>query len=123
MNITQLGRYLRKVRIDRNMILMDMAEELGISIAQLSAIELGKRSVSQDMSEKLITLYASHCSGEEEMQRLIDISQPSFKEDFGNTPELQRELFVSFARAYKAMPDEEAQSWLTTLNEMNMKHN
>jgi transcriptional regulator with XRE-family HTH domain len=105
------------------MILMDMAEELGISIAQLSAIELGKRSVSQDMSEKLITLYASHCSGEEEMQRLIDISQPSFKEDFGNTPELQRELFVSFARAYKAMPDEEAQSWLTTLNEMNMKHN
>ncbi|CAI1804801.1 Uncharacterised protein [Serratia quinivorans] len=121
MKITQLGKFLRKVRIDRNQILIDMAAELDISIAQLSAIELGKRAINDSTKYKIISLYSAYCSGEEELARLVDVSQPSFKEDFDGTPELQRELFISFARKYKEIPDEEALQWLQTLNEMTMK--
>ncbi|QGX87831.1 helix-turn-helix domain-containing protein [Escherichia coli] len=46
MQVTALGRFLRKIRIDKDQILKDMAEKLGVSVAQLSAIELGKRSIS-----------------------------------------------------------------------------
>lgn len=52
MKITQLGKFLRKIRIDCNQILMDMATELNISVAQLSAIELGKRAVSDATKAK-----------------------------------------------------------------------
>ncbi|WP_447876507.1 helix-turn-helix domain-containing protein [Serratia fonticola] len=121
MKITQLGKFLRKIRIDRNQILIDMATELDISVAQLSAIELGKRAISEMTKNKIISLYSSYCSGEEEVARLVDVSQPSYKEDFGGIPELQRELFISFARKYKEIPDEEALQWLQTLNEMTMK--
>ncbi len=120
MNITQLGRFLRKVRIDRDQILHDMAEELEMSVAQLSAIELGKRSISPKVKQRIITLYSCFSSGEEEVGRLVDVSQPNFKEDFANTKELQRELFVSFARKYRELPDEQAQKWLEELNEMTM---
>ena len=121
MKITQLGKFLRKIRIDCNQILMDMATELNISVAQLSAIELGKRAVSDATKSKIIELYSSFCSGKEELERLIDMSQPSFKEDFEGIPEMRRELFISFARKYKEIPDEEAREWLQTLNEMTMK--
>lgn len=121
MNVTQLGKFLRKVRIDRNQKLSDMATELEMSVAQLSAIELGKRSISAPVKQRLITFYSQFCSGEEEIGRLIDVSQPSFKEDFDGANDFQRELFISFARSYKALPEEQARQWLHELNEITMK--
>ncbi len=118
MNVTQLGRFLRKVRIDRGQRLNDMAEEMEMSVAQLSAIELGKRSISAKVKQRLITFYSEFCSGEEEVGRLVDVSQPSFKEDFEDTDDLRRELFVSFARSYKALPEDQARQWLDELNEL-----
>ncbi|MFK9872711.1 helix-turn-helix domain-containing protein [Klebsiella pneumoniae] len=118
MNVTQLGRFLRKVRIDRGQRLNDMAEEMEMSVAQLSAIELGKRSISAKVKQRLITFYSAFCSGEEEVGRLVDVSQPSFKEDFEDVDDLRRDLFVSFARSYKALPEDQARQWLDELNEL-----
>ncbi|WP_335333622.1 helix-turn-helix domain-containing protein [Candidatus Sodalis pierantonius] len=42
--VSNLGKYLRKLRIDHDMTLRDMADCLGISAAYVSAIELGKRA-------------------------------------------------------------------------------
>lgn len=121
MNVTQLGRFLRKVRIDKNQKLNDMADDLEMSVAQLSAIELGKRSISAKIKQRIITFYAEFCSGEEELGRLVDVSQPTHKEDFEDASELQRELFISFARSYKAVPEDQARQWLNELNEISMK--
>ena len=41
--ITCVGRFLRKLRIDRGEILKTMAETLGVSSAFLSALENGKK--------------------------------------------------------------------------------
>ena len=41
--ITSVGRFLRKLRIDRGKILKTMAETLGVSSAFLSAVENGKK--------------------------------------------------------------------------------
>ncbi|WP_309460957.1 helix-turn-helix transcriptional regulator [Escherichia coli] len=40
--VTSFGKTLRKMRIDRGMVLKNMADLLGVSSAYLSAIELGK---------------------------------------------------------------------------------
>lgn len=115
---TPLGKFLRKVRIDRDQVLYDMAEELEVSSAQLSAIELGKRSIAEKVKQRLITLYSQFASGEEEVARLVDVSQPSYKEDLTNTSEIKRELFISFARSYRDISEDEAKKWLDELNEM-----
>ena len=41
--LTKLGRFLRKIRIDRGELMIDMAEKLGVTPAFLSAVENGKR--------------------------------------------------------------------------------
>ena len=47
--VTSFGKALRKLRIDRGMVLKNMADMLGVSSAYLSAIELGKRAIPDSL--------------------------------------------------------------------------
>lgn len=118
MQVTALGRFLRKIRIDKDQILKDMAEKLGVSVAQLSAIELGKRSISADFVDKFMNVYADTVISRDDFQCLVDVSQPVHKEDFKNTSCKHRELFVTFARKYKELPESEANDWLEKIKKM-----
>ncbi|EAB9845812.1 helix-turn-helix domain-containing protein [Salmonella enterica] len=118
MQVTALGRFLRKVRIDKDQILKDMAEKLGVSVAQLSAIELGKRSVSADFVDNFMNIYADTVISRDDFQCLVDVSQPVHKEDFKNASDKHRELFVTFARKYKELPESEANDWLEKIKKM-----
>lgn len=55
--LTELGKKTRKIRIDNEEILMDMANKLGISVSYLSSIEVGKRNVPEDFIEKIEQIY------------------------------------------------------------------
>lgn len=54
---TELGKYLKKLRIDRSETLSDMAEKLKVSSSFLSAVEVGKRNIPDTMVEKIETTY------------------------------------------------------------------
>ena len=41
--LTSIGRFLKKLRIDRGEILKDMAEKLDVTVSFLSAVENGKK--------------------------------------------------------------------------------
>lgn len=45
--LTDLGRLLRKIRIDHGEILKDMANRFGVTASYLSAVENGKRAVPE----------------------------------------------------------------------------
>ena len=55
---TRLGKLLRKIRIDRDEYMKNMAERLGITSAYLSAIENGKRNMGNALLEKLAEVYS-----------------------------------------------------------------
>ena len=55
--LTSIGRFLRKLRIDNGEILKDMAEALGGSSAFLSAVENGKKKMTEGWIEKLKSIY------------------------------------------------------------------
>ncbi|QEE09265.1 helix-turn-helix transcriptional regulator [Bartonella kosoyi] len=55
--LTSFGKILRKIRIDRFERLLDMADKLGISVAFLSSVEIGKKSIPVGMEDKIIELY------------------------------------------------------------------
>ncbi|WP_375618614.1 MULTISPECIES: XRE family transcriptional regulator [unclassified Bartonella] len=55
--VTSFGKILRKLRIDHSERLLDMAKNLDISVAFLSSVEIGKKSVPLGMEDKIIKLY------------------------------------------------------------------
>lgn len=54
MKITEYGKLVRKARIDADITMLDMAEALDVSSAYLSALEVGRKRVSQDFLTKVI---------------------------------------------------------------------
>ena len=54
MKITEYGKIVRKARIDADLTMLDMAEDLGVSSAYLSALEVGRKRIPSDFLGKVI---------------------------------------------------------------------
>lgn len=55
--LTDFGKELRKIRIDNNEFLKDMANKLGVTVSYLSAVENGKRDIPDEWLDKIINDY------------------------------------------------------------------
>ncbi len=55
--ITELGKEIRKLRIDKGENLSSMSKKLGISMSYLSAIENGTREIPADFVDRLSETY------------------------------------------------------------------
>lgn len=55
--LTMFGKLLRGIRIDRNLLLKDMAEALRCSVVQLSAIESGTQAIPDGIVARLSAIY------------------------------------------------------------------
>lgn len=106
--ITALGKRLRKLRIDKGLLLNDMAISLGVSSAQLSAMELGKRTIQPQLADKIASTYNEISM--QEVERLIRISQSSIKINLTQGNERQREVVIMFARMFTELSDEQIKS-------------
>jgi len=108
--VTPLGRFLRKVRIDEHELLKDMATKLDVSVAQLSAIELGKRSINTDVVTRIKEVYKKYIN-DSDFDEVVEMSQPSQKID-ARESDSHRELLVTFARKYVELSDDKATALL-----------
>ena len=116
-NPTQLGQFLRKLRIGNNEVLADMAQKLNITSAYLSAIELGKRSIPENLFSNLVEMYQITKEGEVELQKAIDASITSVEIDLDNISLAGRETVVAFARKLKDLDDVSLNNILEYLKE------
>ena len=103
---TPFGKYLRKIRIDHGTVLKQMAEELSVSSAYLSAIELGKKNVPNEFITKLSEQYSLDDEEKSKMEKFAEISKIQEKLDMRGNSDGERELVVSFARNYKRLSTE-----------------
>lgn len=55
--LTEMGKILRQLRWNNDKLLKDMADELEISSAELSQIEIGKVEMSDELLKKIMQLY------------------------------------------------------------------
>ena len=53
MPATEYGKYLKKLRIDKDKTLAAMAKDMGIAPSYLSVIESGERVIPVDFTEKI----------------------------------------------------------------------
>lgn len=108
MMLTSIGRYLRKLRIDRGEILRDMATKLGVSSAFLSAIENGKKKMPESMLLNLENLYSLSADQIEELKTAVLESSDTVELNLVNASEGSRQLAVSFARKFESLDEETA---------------
>lgn len=98
--ITDLGRFLRKLRIDRGEILKDMADRLGVSVSFLSAVENGKKRMPSAWNTRLCELYRLTPEQMRIFTTAIAETEESLEMDFYGVAAGKRELAVSFARKF-----------------------
>lgn len=69
--MTDIAKFLRKLRIDNEQSLGDMAKVLNISAAYLSAIENDKRTVPEELKDALFANYGLSEEQKLEFARLV----------------------------------------------------
>ncbi|EJF79431.1 hypothetical protein MCO_00997 [Bartonella sp. DB5-6] len=94
--LTPFGKTLRKLRIDHSERLLDMAKKLDISVAFLSSVEIGKKSVPVGLEEKIIEFYALDQKMACLLRREADVCRKSFTIKPSNP--LSREIVGMFVR-------------------------
>ena len=105
--LTSVGKFLRKVRIDNNEILADMADKLGVSPSFLSAVENGKKKVPVGWSVKICELYKLDDNQSENLDQAIAETELSYEIDLSGVTKQNREIAVSFARKFATMDEEQ----------------
>lgn len=74
----ELGKELRKLRIEREERLLDMAERLGKSSSFISAIETGKKPIPARFEEEVINAYDLPQHAAQSLRQASDRSRKEF---------------------------------------------
>lgn len=103
---TKLGKELRKLRIDRGLRLYDMAKEIGLSTAMLSAVETGRKAAPADLIDRLAAHYSEVAARRDELQQLADLTKKEVRMALDER-ENATELAVAFARRFSQLTDQQ----------------
>ncbi len=114
--LTLLGKELRKIRINNDEILKDMASKLGITSAYLSAIENGKREPTKKFMDTLFSIYNI---SKNEQQNLIQAYQSTIESiniSLSNQSKEHKDLGLVFARKFDGLTQEQIDKLIKILN-------
>jgi transcriptional regulator with XRE-family HTH domain len=73
--MTKFGIFIRKFRLDKGIFLRDMAKDLDISPAYLSAMETGHKDITQSLADKISSVYNLSIEQTKELKKSIVLSQ------------------------------------------------
>ena len=73
--MTEFGIFIRKFRLDRGILLRDMAKDLGISPAYLSGMETGHKDIPQSLADNIISVYNLSAEQTKELKHSIMLSR------------------------------------------------
>lgn len=104
--LTSLGKFLRKLRIDRGELLRTMSNKLGISMSFLSSVENGKKSMPSDWVVKIPELYNLDDTKKREFDAAVAESEKGIGVKFEGLSEENKKISVAFARKIQALSPE-----------------
>ena len=105
--LTNFGKALRKMRIDHEEFLKDMAKKLGVTVAYLSAVENGRRDVPDAWVNKLAESYSLSKEEKKKLQNYAYEGKSSIKIDFAGLNEEEKEIALAFARSFPSLSAED----------------
>jgi transcriptional regulator with XRE-family HTH domain len=78
--VTDFGKFCRKLRIDNDELLKDMASKLKVTPSYLSAVEKGKRTIPSDWEQKIAGLYQLDSNHLKELFTITTLNELTYKE-------------------------------------------
>jgi transcriptional regulator with XRE-family HTH domain len=102
--ITPFGIATRKLRLDKGLRLLDLAEKLNLSSSFISAVETGKKPIPADYVDAVIKAMSLTTAEAGELQKAADRSKTVI--DVDGLHGSQRELVAAFARKVDVLPPE-----------------
>lgn len=79
--LTAFGKFCRKLRIERDEILKNMSDKLGVTPSYLSAAERGKRKIPKTWGKLITTIYNLTPTQQQELLNAITSSALALKLD------------------------------------------
>lgn len=102
---TSYGKILRKIRVDHDEILKDMATKLGITSAYLSAIENGKRAIPSDLTMRLSKIYELSFADKLKLEEAEDAIKTNVTIELSAVSEERKNMVLKLARQFSELTD------------------
>lgn len=121
--LTDFGRLLRKIRIDCDEIIKDMAKKLDVTASFLSAVETGKRNIPEHWVDSIADIYHLDQAAKQRLQAAAVNSARSIKLNLEHHESDRRETAILFARELEHIDEEtmrQIRRLLTKNHEVNM---
>lgn len=112
---TEFGKELRKIRVDYNDNLTQMANKARLSVSYLSAIENGVRSIPNDLVDKIADIYKLDNKRRGLLRKLAAASSTKIDIDLSNVSSKQKELIFALSREIKDIDDDQCLSILNKI--------
>lgn len=103
MKITEFGKAVRKARLDAEVSLLQMANELEVTSAFLSGMETGRKKITGDWVAKIKVFFSAHDITVPNLDEAADVSNKSVNLE-GLSPAHQM-LVAGFARTSLSAED------------------
>lgn len=105
--MTPFGKAVRKLRIDRDLLLKDMADELGVTPTFLSAVETGRKPIPAGWLDRVATILNLNMIERRELDeaaarsaQVVRIQVPQSTSDLG------RSVAAMLARSFGDLDDD-----------------
>jgi len=105
MAVTEFGKILRKIRIDHNEVLLNMARKLEVTASYLSAVENGKRNIPTAWLNLLPQIYSLPTQSAEELRQTATAQMKSIKLDLDHVNKKRRDVALAFAQQINELDD------------------
>lgn len=99
--LTNFGKTLRTLRIQKNELLKDMAQKLNVTVAYLSAVETGNRKVPDEWIPIISKEYKLKLEEIEKLEKAAYENKDAIKLSLTEADEREKNLAYSFARRFK----------------------
>jgi transcriptional regulator with XRE-family HTH domain len=103
--LTELGKFLRKLRIDRGELIKDMAGKLGVTASYVSAVETGKRSAPRAWENKISRLYGLDRKAKSDLSAAVERSAKILKLSLDAISDEKKDAALLFAREFSALDE------------------
>lgn len=118
--LTEFGKITRKIRIDNEILLKDMAGELNISAAFLSKLETGKSKPNLKLADKIKNIYKLDDKAYNDLINAINIDINNIIQPVFAKSKSDMKLIIKFANKLNKMPDDEKQKLIKSLYDNNI---
>ncbi|MFV5215108.1 helix-turn-helix domain-containing protein [Azonexus caeni] len=120
--LTELGKVLRKLRIDLGETLVQMAEQLDMSATMLSAIETGKKKVPAGFINRLTMVYPKLTGQRASLESLANLANGEAKVSLDDASTEDAELVTELARRFADLSNEEKMQLRQLLRQRATSH-